>query len=427
MIHTMTLVKQCTREEFDAFSKYEPKEMYNPKQNVIVDVCSDKKTYDTYPAIETLSPYGIKHIHIREIASDAYNGCYLSVFVNCSQLLQFDNKIQLVTEQNLPLIQEMFDGFLQSELPFLPLFKDWNTQRVDFAVNCYTENVDQYLKLLQHGDRIKTLSADEDKRRKNHLRAMQPQKDGSFYHVSNAYTLNFYSKEDERRNQGCPPEEIEQAKNILRIEVQCNTTKLYQLSQQFNLDGRKPAEFFNFDIAEKVLFFGLNKIVKDADFHRRKKVLQFIQEKKKLPVKSKALLLDMVDLINTSNRNVYKAREILEKTQNIDADLFRNKLNYLRKHNINAITIPDKHKLVGIDYDSGLPSLHKLLGIALAEEKSRPYPEDYTECVAQMKDAAGVESARNDMADFEAYQKQIKENAIEQHTQWYNEHFKTPA
>ena len=123
----------------------------------------------------------------------------------------------------------------------LPTMSSWQVARVDYAVDIRTPYVKEYVKLAEKGDMGAWLRNGNDE-------------DGSCYWKSASVTANIYDKQDALiKKQTASPEMIQRAQDVLRIEIQCNSSKVSYIRRKEDLHSRSLRDYFNRDMAKKIL------------------------------------------------------------------------------------------------------------------------------------------------------------------------------
>lgn len=143
--------------------------------------------------------------------------------INFKRLIEQQDRISVYSDADFKEIVNKFNTIMEY-LGGLPSFENWNTNRIDYCINIKTPYVKEYIDLMQKGDvpHSQRLSYNPSNRNYAHRK-------GSVYLVSKARdkrkgntgstTINFYDKEDQIKKEQADNSVIEQAKNILRLEV----------------------------------------------------------------------------------------------------------------------------------------------------------------------------------------------------------------
>ena len=190
----------------------------------------------------------------------------------------------------------------------------------------------------------------------------QSMKAGSLYINNSAVTLNFYDKMDEMtKAQGGSrhtPEEISQAKDILRIEVQAGRDKLSGIKRKQEFTSKQITEFMTSpEAAEQLVLMYAYKVLGSATYRKKPAAITIINHSKKHQ-KTKEQLIAVLDEISKPYKRVDEVRDA-----HPDLEIDKCK-KILRSMDINVVTL-DKNTKV-----KELPSIPDLLRDAIEEERS---------------------------------------------------------
>lgn len=300
----------------------------------------------------SISVAGIDKVRI--MPSRGY-GSYLKLVVNPAKLLNGFDAFETVTPDQLPAITAAFDTAVADALGDDQLLSmpDWSLRRIDYAVDITTEYVDQYLKLMDKGDKPR-----------NYIDRYGPNK-GSCRWDCKSVNINIYDKAKHLRDKGYSPAVIEKAQNILRVEIQCKSPKIGGIKKKNDLDSRALQYFFNSDFAEEVVLRYCQRLYKTGDYYSRTAAVKRMTGLGITSRKQKALLSIIKAVAET--RSISEARARLStqgatikntKTQEVmtlSTGSFSRNCTELAALNINPVTIPREWK---IDY---LPGLYGIL------------------------------------------------------------------
>lgn len=225
MIHTITQRINVCRDFYEQFISHQQTKLYKERGSVHQTAKNGllseigitlyghkyKVSYDRITAAGST-----EHISYMQYVIDAR--------VNPSKVIYRESSIDIYKPSDYEIFQQCFNQEIKSfNLPFLPPLDGWKAHRIDFTYNLRTQHVKEYIRLMHKSD----LRGFTIKRDQHGHRAM---KAGSLYINNSAVTLNFYDKADEmQKAEGGTrhtPEEIQEAKDILRIEVQASRDKL---------------------------------------------------------------------------------------------------------------------------------------------------------------------------------------------------------
>lgn len=327
MIHTIELRRKCS--DFPVFMKL---------QNT--------------PALKTKYP-GIEFIthHIgTEPGKQQYK---VNVKINLSRTTDPGNYLRIYQGQKPEeTIETINQAFAELDLP--PV-QAWTLYQVHFTVDIKTPYVSDYLDILSHG---------------NHKTKPVHTRDGSLWlpYSSRTVTVNFYSKEEEQRKHG--EEAAANARNILRLEVECKDKKLEYLFSKRKLhrdmvsllladNGGYIFDMVN-DTVQKEL---LSIIGNDCDHVKEDAAITRVEETKgKRHEKTHRELLLLIALVNRKNGSIRTARENWKRESRGSTTAFKARLSELYKIGVNPICLPSDGS------QERLESLYQLYLDALAEE-----------------------------------------------------------
>lgn len=213
----------------------------------------------------------------------------------------------------------------EGDLPDFVKFANWKVSRIDYAFQFKTPYLQTYLDLLQRGRVDKYFTEREY--------------ETSVYATANTVNLNFYDKYAQVQNKSyLKASEIEAARNVLRLEVQCKADYLQKLRKKFKLAGISVRDFWNVDIAEHVLRYRIKMLVGDRDFYR----LDEAERKLKEQDGNNAIILCWIFREIAQAENVRLAKEnFCRKHSGVSHDKWEKFLHRLRKNfEINPLTFP---------------------------------------------------------------------------------------
>lgn len=277
--------------------------------------------------------------------------------VNPSKVIYRESSIDIYKPSDYSLFQDRFNQEIKSfNLPFLPDLSGWKAHRIDFTYNLRTPYVTEYIRLFHKADlRGFTIKKDQ-----HGHRSMKP---GSLYINNSAVTLNFYDKADEMtKAEGGTrhtPEEISQAKDILRIEVQAGRDKLSGIKRKQEFTSKQISEFMQQPEAAEDLVIGYaEKVLGSATYRKKPAAITLINHSKKHQ-KTKEQLIAALEAVSKPYRRVDEVRAAHPEL-NIDKAK-----KILREMDINIISL-DKNTKV-----RELPSIPSLLRGAIEKERVR--------------------------------------------------------
>ena len=286
----------------------------------------------------------------------SYINYVIDARVNPSKVIYRESAIDIYKPSDYSLFQQCFNQEIKSfNLPFLPPLDGWKAHRVDFTYNIHTPHVKEYIRLMHKADlRGFTLKKDQ-----HGHRAM---KAGSLYINNSAVTLNFYDKQDEmQKAEGGTrhtPEEIQEAKDILRIEVQAGRDKLSGIKRKQEFTTKQISEFMTSpEAAEKLVIDYATKVLGNATYRKKPAAITIINHSKKQK-RTKEQLIAALEAVSKPYKRIDEVRQ-----EHPDLEIDKTK-KILRDLDINLATL-DKNTKV-----RELPSIPALLREAIEEERN---------------------------------------------------------
>lgn len=285
----------------------------------------------------------------------SYINYVIDARVNPSKVIYRESSIDIYKPSDYDIFQDRFNEEIKSyNLPFLPDLSGWKAHRVDFTYNIRTSHVKEYIRLMHKAD----LRGFTIKRDQHGHRSM---KAGSLYINNSAVTLNFYDKADEmQKAEGGirhTPEEIQQAKDILRIEVQASRDKLSNIKRKQEFTSKQISEFMQQPEAAEDLVIGyVYKVLGGSTYRKKPAAITLINHSKKHQ-STKDQLIAAIEAVNKPYKRVDEVRQ-----EHPDLEIDKCK-KILREMDINLVTL-DKNSKV-----KELPSIPALLREAIEEEK----------------------------------------------------------
>lgn len=288
-----------------------------------------KKVKDGCYITKTLKEQGFTQIKLTNKKINAskykYNFMQISIILNPAKLIGF-NKLEVIKINDLEEVKKVFREKIKEISLNLPRLEHWTINRIDYAINIKTPYAAEYIKLFQRGDKpknLKELYCSKSKARK--------QLEGSFYLFNNSVTINFYDKENERLKENF---NIDGAKDLLRLEVQCKKTKTNTIKAKNKFDSRLLEHYLSEQVSKQQIKYYYNNTIGTGDYYKLSKAIKIVEDSKYTP-RTKEKLIEVLKAINKS-RSIWKARE----KSNYNCSCFNRYLNQLRALGVNPVTIP---------------------------------------------------------------------------------------
>ena len=287
----------------------------------------------------------------------SYINYVIDARVNPSKVIYREKSIDIYKPSDYEIFQQCFNHEIKSyNLPFLPPLDGWKAHRVDFTYNISTPHVKEYIRLMHKADlRGFTIKMDQHGHRS--------MKAGSLYINNSAVTLNFYDKQDEmQKAEGGTrhtPEEIQEAKDILRIEVQASRDKLSGIKRKQEFTTKQITEFMKDPEAAEDLVIGYaEKVLGSATYRKKPAAITLINHSKKHQ-QTKEQLIAAIEAVSKPYKRV---DEVRQEHPELEIDKCK---KILRSMDVNIVTL-DKNTKV-----KELPSILSLLLDAIEEERTR--------------------------------------------------------
>lgn len=349
LVHTATLTYTPSRSLYKAFKELNTTRYYQ-----------QEKAYVN----ESLKQHGIV-ITLKEIRAQSYSKPVLSIRINFKRIITQVNRVELCTEQDRDIVAAKFDELLAGFNINMPTFFAWKVNRIDYCINIKTPYVKEYVALLRKGDKPFNVSLTYNEQRN------YTQSRGSLYLKGKSITINFYDKEDQLRKQQqhdatITDEIVTQAKDILRLEVQCHKPRTEYLKVKYGMTAKNVHFFLDQQISYDVIERSLLTVAKKGNYVRKRKAISVI-EQSNCRTNLKVRLVDLIKEINSQHQSIWKVREKCLSDKKMSKDTFSRCIRKLDELNINAVTISDNKHLEGKSLNDGLVSIHDLFFDAFNE------------------------------------------------------------
>lgn len=264
----------------------------------------------------------------------------ISFEINPIRMIDKINKLRLTVEKDIEQIAFEFDKIMQDISPYLVNFFRMKVDRIDYTIDLKVSNIKQYILLFQRSDNPNNFMMQysrTDKKRK--------QMKDSYYLKSKSITINFYDKEQQQIKQGYTDQEILDAKNVLRFEVQCEKLKIYNIKTKHNFSSRELYNYLELNHSREQILVYYNKTISIGDYYKQDKAIQIIN-KSQYQQKTKENLIKVLKLI-ANKRSVTDARQefikgIDDKKEIVKAKVkFNTYLKKIRELGVNVVVIPE--------------------------------------------------------------------------------------
>lgn len=204
-------------------------------------------------------------------------------------------------------------------------------------------------------------------------------------------TVNFYNKEHQYRNRRekeikrsgeskITDEMIAQAKDILRLEIQCHRPKLDSLKDKpYYLPDRRIITLLQHpEIAQRIIGHYVSFIAKAADYQRKPVALKMV-ESLKCKDQTKENIKLILNKLSVQHADINAVKNILIGNGAMSAYQFKYAMQKLIQAGINPVTISEDDSLTGKSWKEGLESVYTLFWSAFYDEmnfESQEEPEE---------------------------------------------------
>jgi hypothetical protein len=223
---------------------------------------------------------------------------------------------------------------------YIDQFIEWKARRIDYSTNIITPHVALYIQLFQRADKpgneFTELKQDNGK---------LGQLADSFVLRSKSANVNFYNKQAQliKSDKHKDPIIIEAAKDILRIEVQCEQDKIkYIRKNDKNILSICLYDFMQKELSLEQILFYYDRTVGSGDYYTLSDAKKIINALSDMTKSTKAKLIDCLKFINNQT-SLWEARKkwTKSKTKNKQFDKY---IEQIRKLGINPICIPNNYE-----------------------------------------------------------------------------------
>lgn len=272
--------------------------------------------------------------------------------INLVQTIEPQNYLGIYTGQHTDRILDAINqAFEEIGLPPVEL---WGISQIHFTVDVLTPYVAEYIKILAKG---------------NHKHEPTHTENGLYIQYSErGVTVNFYNKAEQQRAK-YGDAAAEQARDILRLEIECGYDKLTTLFSSYPVsrdlrsfllvnDGNHIIEMVQNTVKKELLYIVTN----NCDYISKRAALKRVRASKK-QAHIKKQLVDLLQQINAEDTtSIRHIRECLWSGSEADKRKFRRRLDDFYSLGINPICVPP-----GLDIKR-LESLEQLYLEALTAE-----------------------------------------------------------
>ncbi len=349
MIDTLKIThefsQKTAKEEFLLFVNYLTKH-YKLKEKIK----GNRPSFISY----SFTLFGVLRLELCKHEPRCENGYFIKLVINPKYMLQKENynHISLSEEKDYPAFEQAFNNFILaiSKLSTveLPALDKWIPTRLDYAINIFDKPTSAYIYLFNKG------KAPPNAKLKSPLQKCFKFKDTSYWRAYTNFTLNFYNKIAQIKQnkslykQLLKEKIINKSTQILRLEVQLSLKDKHSISSMLGLDnsaGLYVKDLWNNKLAYNTLHKYLAYTVGLEDFFNKQLAQSKLRESEKGGLFHTAK--EFMDILNLNNRYFRGAQIAFCKLKpNYDPHYLRDKIMPVFKRvQINPITIPSSYQI----------------------------------------------------------------------------------
>ena len=159
--------------------------------------------------------------------------------ISARRVMENDNIVGLFNTKKYYELEEKVNEVLKGKCSLFPKLKKCKLKRLDFCINAKLGNQEQvkaYIKTAKRANVPSKLEIYEQYDKKS--KRKKPTKDDFTVYSSEYIQVSIYNKymEMKKEKDGVfPADEMERAKNIVRIEIRCMNGKIKALSKKYNI------------------------------------------------------------------------------------------------------------------------------------------------------------------------------------------------
>ena len=239
------------------------------------------------------------------------------------------------TEKEIKNLSLNFEKYLAPILPLRANLKEWYLRRIDYAIDIKTPFVEEYIALLQRGNKPPFTSIDNNTQHRTEME--KTHFSGSVRYKGNTVVVNIYDKYKERtKKRNGTYKQIQEAKNTLRVEIQCMKPKVKYIKKKLGFNNTIYPYLCTTE-AEKIISYYIKPIAGSGDYYTKERAFTLIDESK-IKQETKERLKAFLEQVN-QKKSVWKIRTTQGEKQ------YQVCMRKLKELGINPVTIPRRYKI----------------------------------------------------------------------------------
>lgn len=295
-----------------------------------------------------LSDKGIL-INMHQVKKKDFFSYYIIYRISARRVMNNNDFIGLFNIKIYPDLEKEVNKILKEKCHLLPKLKKCKLKRLDFCINARLENQEQvkaYIKTVKRANVPPKLKIREpyDKTAKR----KKPQKGDFTVNADRYIEISIYNKYHQMKSEEIySKEEIEKAKNIVRIEIRCMEGKIKELKKQYKITSISSFMSYADKIGNDLYKYYLSHICNQGEILTLKEAISNIDRSGYTPKKIK-LLKEFIGDCNECR----SVAEVLKKYSKIyDTKTFSKIVYMLNIIDTNYVTVTNEAmKLFGDKY-----------------------------------------------------------------------------
>ena len=281
-----------------------------------------------------LSDKGIL-INMYRVKKHGFYSYYITYRISARRVMENNNFVGLFDTNDYCKLEKKVNKILKDKCSCLPKLKKCSLKRLDFCINAKLDNQEQvkaYIKTAKRANVPSKLEVYEQYDKKS--KRKKPTKDDYTVYSSEYVAVSIYNKYMEMKKQKngvFPPEELERAQNIVRIEIRCMEGKIRALKKKYKVDSISDFMLYGDKIGDELYNYYLSRIFNNGAIYTLKEALERIDAGGYKPENTE-LLKEFVKDSNESRsvaetfriyKNIYgkkEAKRILFMLDNIETN-----------------------------------------------------------------------------------------------------------
>ena len=376
MVHTAQIIRQLDHNTFNSLKEALPEpETIKDGNNTVI--------YQNFPN------YGIK-ITLKRYDSNKCNKPFYFVYLilNLAKLIgQNNSSISLYQICKFNEISDKFREAMSSitsgdiDLQELCDIKSYTTRRIDFCCQFKVVDPQLYIHLLNRG-RFPSHGKYCNRGYKNSCYIVGGTVEDGKIIKRGSITINIYEKQAEMKapkndGKGYTTEDLSEAENVLRVEVQAFRRKMISLKDKYNYPDRCLKHYLNISLAKELLLGYIKEIAGTADYYTHR-TLKHKVTKVGFGDKTEKKISKILNELNGNAKNRPTLREYVGSQSGKERRNLKDTLNTMDDNGINPIAIPNKinGKAIKISPPPPLQSVYSLIEDYFANKGSTVPTDD---------------------------------------------------